>query len=138
MTKLLPLSVAAVLCIILCGCDGFTMRKASIDLSHNVPTSSGTAVQTGDLKGFFKLIKDVAVKNGLKCHAYSEAEKYFGCGAGTFNLMTYVKGDKSVQVELSEFGPWGKTRQFEKLERDVNEMLAREFPAQNIVLSKEK
>jgi hypothetical protein len=138
MNKLLSLSAAAVLCIILSGCDGFTMRKARIDLSHNVPTSSGTAVQTGDLKGFFKLIEDVAVKNGLECNAYNEAEKYFGCGAGTFNLMTYVKGNRLVQIELSEFGPWGKTRQFEKLERDVNEMLAREFPGRNVVLSKEK
>ncbi len=137
MRRLLVFLLVSVQFVISFGCDGFTMRKIRIDLTQNKPISSSTAVRTDDLREFFRLIQYVAVQNGLKCNGYNETGKYFGCGSGTFNLMTYVKGDKLVQVELSEFGPWGKTIRFEKLERDINEMLAQEFPGKNFILHKE-
>jgi len=126
-----------VLCAALLSCDGFRIRKVSIDLTQDTSVSSAASLRTNTLQGFFDLIENVAVKNGLKCNPYNEIGKYFGCGKGGLNLMTYVKGNRLVQLELIEFGPFAKTRQFEKLERDVNEMLAREFPGQTFVLRDE-
>ena len=122
----------------LSGCTGFTMTKVTINLDQSIPFNSGVTVRTINLKDFSQMIEEVAVKNGLKCNVYNETNKYFGCGIGRFNLMTYVKEDQMVQVELSEVGPWGKTKRFEKLEKDVNAMLAREFPGQNYTLHHEK
>jgi hypothetical protein len=137
LTRLILLLSISCVTVFLCACDGLTIRKSTIDLTQSRPLSSVSTVETDDFQNFFRLIEEVAKKNGLKCNPYEANKKYFGCGIGYFNLMSYVKGEKIIQLELSEFGPWGKTKRYEKLEKDVNEMLIREFPGRNYVLSQE-
>ena len=120
--------------IFLYGCNGYTKREVTIDLKLHNPISISTTAQTEDLQNFFGLINEVAEKNDLICNPYEERQKYFGCGDGSLNLMTYVKESNIVQVEISEFGPVAKTKGFGKVERDINQMLSKEFPGQNYIL----
>ena len=121
--------------IFLYACNGYTKREVTIDLKLHNQISFSTTAQPTDLQDLFGLIKEVAEKNDLICNPYEERQKYFGCEDGSLNLMTYVKESKIVQVELSEFGPMAKTKSFEKVERDINQMLSKEFPGQNYILN---
>ena len=122
------------------GCDGYTKRITKIDLGKNKPVSYVASISKDnhDLQNLFKLIEKVALSNGLTCNPYSEQEHYFGCGIGSFNLMTYIKSENIVQIELTEFGPWGKTKRFERLERDLNVMFNEEFPGEGYMLRKKR
>jgi hypothetical protein len=138
MTRLIVLLSAVAFYAPLYGCDGLTIRRATIDLGQNRPATSAATVRPIDLQEFLQLMENVAVNNGMKCNVYNETEKYFGCGVGSFGLLVNVKEDRVVPVEVREFGPWGKTKRFEKLEGEIDESLARKFPGRNLALRPER
>jgi hypothetical protein len=115
------------------GCDGLHRSRTNIDFTAN-KVSSSSGVLVNHPNELFPLVEALAKKHGMKCNPYDEAQKYFGCGVGGFNLLTYVNSENSVLIELSEFGPWGETKQYQALKVELSEMLGRLYPGQGIAL----
>jgi hypothetical protein len=121
------------LCLLI-GCDHIFKRQVIIDFQNN-KAKSFTVADPGDFNELFSRIDRMAQKNGLRCKPYNAVRKSYRCVGGTVSLAVYVTSEKTVRIELTQFGPWDETEEFIALEKDLSNFIKEEFPGQSVQIT---
>jgi hypothetical protein len=121
------------LCLLI-GCDHIFKRQVIIDFQSN-KAKNFTVADPGDFNELFSRIDRMAQKNGLRCKPYNEVRKSYRCVGGTVSLVVYVTSEKTVRIELTQFGPWDETEEFIALEKDLSNFIKEEFPGQSVQIT---
>lgn len=120
------ISLLCCLCLLI-SCDMIYKRQVIIDF-RNDRAKSFTVSKPEDLDNFFSRIEKIAKQNGLICKPYNAIQKYRDCYHERVRLATSVKGETTVSIALTQFGPSDKTEQFKALEKDLADFINEEFP----------
>ena len=115
------------------GCDGYHKREVVIDLDKD-PPKNVLIVETTDLNKLFDLIEKILEKKGMNCIHYDETRRYFSCSRDVVVLMMRVIDQKTIKIEISEFGPWEETQNFSSVVEDMSNILKMEFPGKDLQL----
>jgi hypothetical protein len=118
------------LCLLI-SCDMIYKRQVIIDF-RNDRAKSFTVSKPEDLDNLFSRIEKIAKRNGLTCNPYNAVRKYHDCYHERVRLATYVKGETTVSIALTQFGPSDKTEQFKALEKDLSDFIKEEFPGKTL------
>lgn len=118
------------LCLLI-SCDMIYKRQVIIDF-RNDRAKNFTVSKPEDPNNFFLRIEKIAKRNGLICKPYNAVRKYQDCYHERVKLATSVKGESTVSIALTQFGPSDKTEQFKALENDLSDFIKEEFPGKKL------
>ncbi len=121
------------LCLLI-SCDKIYKRQFIVDF-QNSKAQSFTVSESEDLQSLYSQIEEIALKNDLKCAPYKATQKYYRCSKETVKITAYVSEKRNVSIELTQFGPWGKTPHYLTLEKDLSDFVKREFPGHKVQIT---
>ncbi len=117
------------------GCDQIYLRRVVLDLRQDKP-GSVTVSKPGDFDTLCFRIERIAQKQGLACRLNEMRKTSFACRGGSVSLSVDATAEESTTIELSQFGPRGKTPQFSILEQELTAFLASELPGHQLQVVK--